>query len=109
MAGVAVRLAAEQLVAGHLVCCQCRIALQPGIEFRGERTDRVTLLECAEGLGPVIVNLIGAGAVSGTERNLRGAPADIRHGAYLCSVGWKIDRERALSPYLLKEWSVCSQ
>src|SRR6201987_3979055 len=98
MAGVAVRLAAEQLVPSQLVCCQCRIALQPSIEFRGERTDRVTLFECAEGLGPVIVNLIGAGAVSGTERNLRSAPPNIRHGAYLRSVGWKIDCERALSP-----------
>src|ERR1700750_1213552 len=109
MAGVAVRLAAEQLVPSHLVCGQCGIALQPGIELRGERTDRVTFLECAKGLGPVIVHLVGAGAVSRTERNLRSAPANIRHLAYLRSVGREIDRERALSPYLLKQGSVRSQ
>src|ERR1700733_11019017 len=109
MARVAVAFAAEQIVPGHLVGGQCGIALQEGIEFRGERTDRVTFLECAKGLGPVIVHLIRTGAVRRTERNLISAPANIRHGAYLRNVGWEIDGERALSPYLLKKRPVYSQ
>src|ERR1700751_2110107 len=109
MTGVAVRLAVEQLVPGQLVCCQCGTALQPGIELRGKRSDRVTVLERADCMGPVIIDVIGAGAVSRTERNLRSTPANIRHGAYLRSVRWEIDRERALSPYLLKQRPVHSQ
>src|SRR5260370_41566359 len=113
MACVAIPFATKQGVPGRLVCCQRVLARYEGVEFRRERADRQALLECANGLRPVIINLIRAGAVSRTQRNWRGAPAEhrgpIRSSADLRNIGWEIDFERARPKYLLKERSVHSQ
>src|SRR2546429_1178229 len=112
MARVAIRFAPEQVVAGLLVCCQRVLALQEGVEFRRERADLHGLLVGVKGLPPVVVNLVCADALFGTQPDRGGVPTEhcsaSRGFADFLGIAWKSDVQRALPPYLLEERSVHS-
>src|SRR5260370_33634074 len=76
MACVAIPFATKQGVPGRLVCCHRVLARYEGVEFRRKRADRQTLLECAEGLRPVIVVVIREGGVSRSQDNWCSAAAE---------------------------------
>src|ERR1700730_9402574 len=76
MACVAIPFATKQGVPGRLVCCQRVLARYEGVEFRRKRADSQAFLECADGLRPVIVDVIREGAVSRSQHNWCSAPAE---------------------------------
>src|SRR5207302_10067458 len=78
-----------------------------GVECRRESADLHRLFICVKGLRPAVINVVGPGAVDRTQMNRCGVPVEHRSPSRRCadllSVGWKVDIERALAPYQLKE------
>src|ERR1035437_5293870 len=110
MAGIAVCLAPEQVVAGHLQRRHRIVALQKRVELRGECAHCRRRFEKGNRLRPMVIVRVRTSAIIRTQVNwlrVRGKDcSSTRSTAYFFTVRWPSDCERPAAPYCLKKWPV---